>query len=132
MTGVIARLHQAGKSGHNDLMTDTAHYDVVIAGGAAIGAAVAWHLLSVNGGAKTIAVIERDRTFRDASTSRSAASIRQQFSTPENIRLSQYGLEFLASMAERQGAQADSGLILGGYLILAGHAGLAAVQGHHR
>jgi glycine/D-amino acid oxidase-like deaminating enzyme len=113
-------------------MTDAAHYDVVIAGGAAIGAAVAWHLLSVDGGAKKIAVIERDRTFRDASTSRSAASIRQQFSTPQNIRLSQYGLKFLADMAEHQGPQADPGLILGGYLILAGRTGQAALQDNHR
>jgi len=113
-------------------MNDAAHYDVVIAGGAAIGAAVAWQLLAVDGGAKKIAVIERDRMFRDASTSRSAASIRQQFSTPENIRLSQYGLEFLAGMAERQSPQADPGLILGGYLILASQTGLAALQDNHR
>ena len=132
MTGVIARLHQAGKSGHNDLMNDAVHYDFVIAGGAAIGASVAWHVLSMDGAPAKIAVIERDRTFRDASTSRSAASIRQQFSTPENIRLSQYGLEFLANMVQRQGSQADPGLILGGYLILAGRTGLAALQDNHR
>ena len=113
-------------------MTDAAHYDVVIAGGAAIGAAVAWHLLSVNGGGKSIAVIERDRTFRDASTNRSAASIRQQFSTAQNIRLSQYGLEFLGNMAQRQGPQADPGLILGGYLILARQTGFAALRDNHR
>jgi len=116
----------------NSRIDDKAHYDVVIAGGAAIGAAVAWHLLAMDGGAKKIAIIERDRTFRDASTSRSAASIRQQFSTPENIRLSQYGLEFLADMADRQGPQADPGLILGGYLILASQTGLAALQDNHR
>ena len=113
-------------------MKDAAHYDVVIAGGAAIGAAVAWHLLAVGDGSKTIAVIERDRSFRDASTSRSAASIRQQFSTPENIRLSQYGLEFLGNMMERQGPQADPGLILGGYLILANRTGQEALRENHR
>lgn len=113
-------------------MKPAANYDVVIAGGAAVGAAVAWHLLSVNGGPKTIAVIERDKSFRDASTSRSAASIRQQFSTPENITLSQYGLEFLANMADRQGPQADPGLILGGYLILASRTGLAPLRESHR
>jgi glycine/D-amino acid oxidase-like deaminating enzyme len=108
------------------------HYDVVIAGGAAVGAAVAWHILAVDGGAKKIAVIERDKTFQNASTGRSAASIRQQFSTPENIRLSQYGLEFLGKMAARQGPQADPGLNLGGYLILAGQAGLAGLQDNQR
>jgi glycine/D-amino acid oxidase-like deaminating enzyme len=95
---------------------DNFRVDVAIVGGAAVGSAVASFLarLAPN---LTIALIERDPTFRHASTSLSAASIRQQFSTPENIRLSRFGLDFLSTMSEARGE--DAALVTGGYLILA-------------
>lgn len=107
-------------------------YDVVIVGGAAIGAAIAYFLTVVERFGGTVALIERDATFKTASTTLSAAGIRQQFSTRENIRLSRYGLEFLRGLTARHGGDADAGLHEGGYLILAGEAGLAALQTNHR
>ena len=92
------------------------HVDVAIVGGAAVGSAVASFLALLDPGL-SIALIEKDPTFRHASTALSAASIRQQFSTPENIRLSRFGLAFLRSMPEAQGE--DAALVTGGYLILA-------------
>lgn len=98
--------------------SDTERFDVVIAGGGAIGSAVAYFLKAVERIPGSVAVIERDPTFRTAATTLSAASIRQQFSTPENIRLSRFGLDFLRGMTERFGREADPALCEAGYLIL--------------
>jgi hypothetical protein len=38
----------------------------------------------------TVTVVERDPTYRFASSTLSASSIRHQFSTPENILIGQY------------------------------------------
>ena len=91
---------------------------VLILGGGAIGSAIAAHLAALRP-ALDIAVIERDPSYAQASSARSAASIRQQFSTPLNIALSQYGLELLRAL----GPQA--GLVEQGYLYLATPAGAA-------
>jgi FAD-dependent oxidoreductase domain-containing protein 1 len=112
-------------------MTDRT-FDVVIVGGAAIGAAIAHFLKAEQRFPGSVALVERDPTFRTASTTLSAASIRQQFSTPENIRLSRFGLEFLRAMPERFGRDADPSLHEGGYLILAPEDGRATLEANHR
>lgn len=96
---------------------------VLVIGGGAIGSAVAAHLAALPG--FSLSVLERDPGYALASSARSAASIRQQFSTPLNIALSQYGLELL------RGQAAEAGLVEQGYLYLATPAGaerLAALQ----
>ena len=104
------------------------HFDVVIVGGAAIGSAVAYFLKAVERYPGSVALIERDPSFRTASTTLSAAGIRQQFSTPENIRLSRFGLQFLQGLRERHGPEADPGFCEGGYLILAPETGRAVLK----
>lgn len=101
--------------------------DVVIVGGAAVGASVAYFLKSEMGFAGRVVVVERDPTYARSATTLSAASIRQQFSTPENVRLSLFGVDFIRSLKARFGADADVGFREGGYLILAGTAEGAAV-----
>ncbi|WP_350335597.1 NAD(P)/FAD-dependent oxidoreductase [Coralliovum pocilloporae] len=98
-------------------------YDVVIIGGAIMGASIGWFLTQNPDFDGTIAIVERDSTFQYASTTLSAASIRQQFSTPENIALSRFGLSFLKGMPDHFGPDADIGLVAGGYLILASEDG---------
>jgi len=52
-----------------------------------------------------VLVVEPDPTYSAAASTRSASSIRLQFSTPINIALSEYGLEFLRDAPARlQGA----------------------------
>jgi glycine/D-amino acid oxidase-like deaminating enzyme len=46
----------------------------------------------------SVVLIERDRSFAQASSSLSASSIRQQFSAPVNVRMSLFGSEFLKEM----------------------------------
>lgn len=100
-------------------------YDVAIVGGGAIGSAIAYFLASDPAFDGRIVVLERDPTYRRASSALSASSIRQQFSTPENIRLSRDSWSFLAEAArhltvEGEGPQSvDVGLKERGYLYLA-------------
>lgn len=95
--------------------------DVAIVGGGAVGSAVAYFLLSDPGFKGRVAVVERDPTYRQASSALSASSIRQQFSTPENIRLSRFGFAFLRDIQRHldTGDPIELGLKEGGYLYLA-------------
>ncbi|MEV8678662.1 FAD-dependent oxidoreductase, partial [Mesorhizobium ciceri] len=97
-------------------------YDIVIIGGAIVGSSVAYYLRE-QGFSGTIALIERDPQFAHAATTLSMASIRQQFSIPENIRLSQFTLKLFRRLKEEFGDDADIGFREGGYLILAGEDG---------
>ncbi len=106
-------------------------FDVVIIGGAAVGSAVAYFLTHDLGFTGSIAVIERDPTYARAATTLSAASIRQQFSTPENIRLSRSGLQFIRELTQRFGPDADISFREGGYLLLAGDEGRPTLAANH-
>ncbi len=75
------------------------NHDVVIAGGAVMGCATAYHLLARDPGL-SVAVVERDPTYRYASTTLSDGNVRIQFNLEENIRMSQYAMEVLASFAD--------------------------------
>lgn len=70
-------------------------YDVVIVGGAIYGSALAWWLTQMSGFDGKVLVVERDPTYATASTSHTNSCIRQQFSNPTNIQISQFGAEFI-------------------------------------
>jgi FAD-dependent oxidoreductase domain-containing protein 1 len=100
--------------------------DVVIVGGAAIGSSVAYHLMADPGFKGRVTVIEKDPTYRLSASALSAASIRQQFSSAVNIRISLHGIGFLREIGKHLGVESDVpeiGLKEGGYLYLASEAG---------
>ncbi|MEA3094705.1 MAG: hypothetical protein QOJ04_6047, partial [Caballeronia sp.] len=79
-------------------------------------------------------VIERDPSYAKSSSALSAASIRQQFSTPLSIQMSLYGIEFLrgiGDLLEVEGFKPAIDLHEGGYLFLATQAGDATLRENH-
>lgn len=113
----------------------TGSYDVVIAGGGVIGSAVAYFLLADPDFDGRVAVVERDPTYQSGATARSAGSIRQQFSTPINVHISQFGAEFLRNIGTHlavQGEVPDVGFQERGYLFLATEAGREVMERNHR
>ncbi|WP_373086037.1 NAD(P)/FAD-dependent oxidoreductase [Sneathiella sp.] len=69
--------------------------DIVIIGGGVIGSSIAYFLKSSDNFTGNVTVIEKDPSYEFGSTGRSWGGIRQQFTTPENIRMSQFAQEFL-------------------------------------
>ena len=98
------------------------HYDVVIAGGAIIGSSIAHHLGADPGFQGSVLVVEKDPTYASSSTTKSASSIRQQFSTEINIKMSQFGIDLLQRAEEILSVSGESTGIHfteRGYLLLA-------------
>ena len=110
-------------------------YDVAIVGGGAIGSSIAYFLLSDPAFHGTVAVIERDPSYKRASSALSASAIRQQFSTPENIRMSRFGIEFLREVGRYLGVDDSGSLDIGlqekGYLYLAAPSHEAVMRENH-
>lgn len=97
-------------------------YDVVIVGAGVIGSAVAYFLTATPGFQGTVLLIERDPSFARASTPLSASGIRVQFSNPINIRISQFGVDFIRDFASTMQVgddRPDLRFHPGGYLYLA-------------
>jgi FAD-dependent oxidoreductase domain-containing protein 1 len=107
--------------------------DIAIIGGGVIGSAIAFNLVSIDPRVSVV-VVERDPTYRMASSALSLSSIRQQFSAPVNIAMSRYGLAFLKAIDRYLSVDGTSpavGLVERGYLYLASEAGKAALAANH-
>lgn len=114
-------------------MSETS-FDVVIVGGGVIGSATAYFLAACPDFEGRIAVVEKDPSYQSGATGRSAGSIRQQFSTPENVAISRFGAAFLKNIGdwlEVEGQCPDVQLQEKGYLFLASEAGLEALHRSH-
>lgn len=95
--------------------------DVLVIGGAVMGASVAFWLTRMQPGLR-VSVVEMDPSFARASTALSAASIRQQFSNPVNVQISRFGIGFIRDFQGALGRDVgvpSLGLRENGYLFLA-------------
>ncbi len=105
---------------------------VLVIGGGAIGSSVACFLARDFG--VRVTVVERDPSYRFASSALSASSIRVQFSTAINIRLSQASLAFYRRIGEELAVGDERpaiGLVEPGYLFLASAAGADILRANH-
>lgn len=94
--------------------------DVVVIGGGAIGAAVAYYTKVLEPGT-VVTVVERDPSYERAS-----GGVRRLFSLPENVELSNYGIPFFEGFAETMavdGVAADIAWRRNGYLFIVPPAG---------
>ncbi|EKS6729906.1 MULTISPECIES: NAD(P)/FAD-dependent oxidoreductase [Enterobacteriaceae] len=105
-------------------------YDVVIVGGASMGASVAWYLSNNKDFNGSILVVERDPTYQWAATAASNNCMRQQFATEINVHIAQYAAEFLKEFRHNLGgdpAIPDIPIQNFGYLYLADNEDFANV-----
>jgi FAD-dependent oxidoreductase domain-containing protein 1 len=106
---------------------------VVVIGGGVMGSALAYWLTRLEPSID-VTVVERDPSYQHASSALSAASIRQQFGSAVNIRISQASIAFLRTAAATlavEGETPDIALRECGYLYLAGVDGAADLLRAH-
>ena len=77
-------------------------YDVILIGGAMYGSSVAWWLTHLGFDGR-ILVVERDPSYTMCSTAHTNSCIRQQFSNEVNVRISQFGADFVQNMRDHMG-----------------------------
>lgn len=97
-------------------------YDVVIVGGAVVGSSTAYFLATNPDFKGSVLVIEKDWTYQRCATALSSSSIRHQFSNAINVKVSQFGTEFIRNFKHNVRVDDDIpeiGFHENGYLFLA-------------
>lgn len=78
-------------------------YDVIIIGGAMMGSSTAWFLTDNPDFNGSVLVVERDPSYENSSTAHTNSCIRQQFSRELNVRISQFGADFIKNFRQYMG-----------------------------
>lgn len=78
-------------------------YDVVIVGGAIMGASAAWFLSDDADFDGSVLVVERDASYEFSSTMHTNSCMRQQFSSELNVRISQFAADFVKNLPRYMG-----------------------------
>ena len=97
-------------------------YDVVIIGGGVTACSTALFLARESAFDGRVLVVERDPTYENAPSAKATGGFRQQFSTPENVRIGLFGVHFLKQLDDYvsiDGETPDVGFRENGYLLLA-------------
>jgi len=105
-------------------------YDIVIVGGAIMGASTAWFLTDNKDFDGRILVVERDTTYAACSTTHTNSCMRQQFSTELNVRISQFAADFVKNIRAYMGGDdrvPELSIRSIGYMYLADNEGFANV-----
>jgi len=114
----------------NPQAPEHSNYDVVIVGGAIMGASVAWFLSDNNDFDGNILVVEKDPSYEFSSTSHTNSCMRQQFSTELNVKISQFAADFVKNMRTYMGGDdrvPELSIRNFGYMYLADNAAFADV-----
>eukprot|EP01103_Thecamoeba_quadrilineata_P016639 TRINITY_DN5609_c0_g1_i2.p1 TRINITY_DN5609_c0_g1~~TRINITY_DN5609_c0_g1_i2.p1 ORF type:complete len:206 (-),score=34.93 TRINITY_DN5609_c0_g1_i2:701-1318(-) len=104
-------------------------WDVAILGGGIMGMATAYFLATARGTGEGLVVVERDSTYSKCSTSLSVGSVRHQFSTRENIQMSQFFTDFYREKQKEFPERFHFNE--GGYLFLASQNGSKTLKENH-
>ena len=105
-------------------------YDVVIVGGAMMGASAAWFLSDDKDFDGTVLVVDRDLSYENTSTMHTNSCMRQQFSGDLNVRISQFAADFVKNLPRYMGDDdrvPDLSIRSFGYMYLADNEGFADV-----
>ncbi|MEM7536918.1 MAG: FAD-binding oxidoreductase [Chloroflexota bacterium] len=108
-------------------------YTIAIIGGGIIGSSIAY-FLARTGQAGSIVVIEPDPTYTRATTPNGAGGVRQLFSQPENVWMSQYSLQFYKEFAQEMAVgdkPANIDFNQRGYLFVVGEEGAKQLEINH-
>jgi glycine/D-amino acid oxidase-like deaminating enzyme len=106
--------------------------NVLIVGGGAMGSSTALALRRADTSLRVV-VVEADDTYAEAATLKASGGVRQLFTLPENILLSQYTLEVLDDLDAELGAPGrdlNVGWQQNGYLFLAAPAEVDMMREH--
>ncbi|KJC46736.1 FAD-dependent oxidoreductase [Bradyrhizobium sp. LTSP885] len=110
------------------------HYDVVIIGGGAIGASVAYFLRR-HPKACSVVVVERDKSYQQASTPRASGGVRRLFALPENIALSNFSIPFYERFESEMAVDGEPARIdfrKNGYLFIVAAADIGTLEKNFR
>ncbi|MEO0373011.1 MAG: FAD-dependent oxidoreductase, partial [Pseudomonadota bacterium] len=105
-------------------------YDIVIVGGAIMGASTAWFLSDNKDFDGSVLVVERDMTYEYCSTTHTNSCMRQQFSTELNVRISQFTADFVKNIRSYMGGDGrvpELGIRSFGYMYFADNDAFADV-----
>ena len=86
-----------------------------------MGSSAAYFLMENPDFDGSVLIVERDTTFAKSSSALSVSSLRHQFTNPLNVRISQFGTEFIRDFSRRtsiEGLGADLSFQENGYLFL--------------
>jgi FAD-dependent oxidoreductase domain-containing protein 1 len=113
----------------------TADVDVLIIGGGVIGSACAMSLLKAAPG-HSVTVIEPDPTYEFAASPKASGGVRRLFALPENIAMSQFGIDWFHAFHEHVAVDneaPDLNWKQGGYLFIVppDEAAVAKLQRDH-